>query len=245
MSLQIGDAVFPNLTAQPFGYEESNTRRGLTAKRWQVSGLLKPSEWLALLTAYDAWRDARIEDPSVLDKSGIGETVSLSGTGAGDTQWENVECWFVSAPSAVQQGAYLAVSVELVDATEALQVEIIQEEESQDIDYGTIDLGGAVIKLTAIPDTYIDGPQVELTATGVHYVTGALVPVRIKEIQGTTDSAGWNALRQWYESAVRSRPVADDLFPSSPPAVTGVTKKITEEGPELVYEVSITLVEII
>ena len=64
MSITIGAATFSRLTAQPYGYEETDTKSGQTARRWTVSGLMTPAEWLALLNVYDTWRNLKIlEDP--------------------------------------------------------------------------------------------------------------------------------------------------------------------------------------
>ena len=53
MAITIGSASFPTLTAQHFGYEETDTKAGQTARKWLLTGILKPSEWLALLSSYD------------------------------------------------------------------------------------------------------------------------------------------------------------------------------------------------
>jgi hypothetical protein len=245
VGLTIGSAAFPTLSAQPFGYNQTDTSRGLTARQWQITGPLKPSEWLTLITAYETWRDARIVDATAKDSLVVGQTVSFSGTGAGGTTWTNIPCWFTSAPSAEQQGFYLQASITLVDAAQAAQIASIQKEEESgsSLDLGTIVLGGATIKLTNQPETYSDGPQLELTAAGTHYITGALVPVRIRNIKGTTQN--WTALKSWYESTIRTRPGTGSLFPTSPPIVDSVEEQLVGGSLVLVYEVSLTLTEVI
>jgi hypothetical protein len=74
----------------------------------------------------------------------------------------------------------VSVSFGLVDATQALQVIVKQAadeeaEASQDINYGTITLGGVVVTFLEDPDVFVDVPGVDLTAAGKHYATGPLV----------------------------------------------------------------------
>ncbi len=241
--ITIGTAVFPTLTAQPFGYEETNTRAGQTARKWLVTGLLKPSEWLALLDVYDAWRDLRIEDEPT-EKSGVvGTTINFSGKGPGTETWTSIACWFISAPSAEQSGAYLSASVELVDANEALEVVLKTEEESEDEDLpdlGTITIGTTALKLLKPVDGYATSPSMELTATGTHYIQGALVPYKIKDVEGTTDSSGWDAIRTWYETEISAVPLATSYFPITAPSATAANK-IVGGVTTVEYTVSIQL----
>jgi hypothetical protein len=244
----IGTAAFPTLTAQPFGYEETDTRAGQTARKWLVTGLLKPSEWLALLGVYDSWRDLRIEDEPTLTSGTVGTTVNFTGNGPGSQVWTSIPCWFITAPSAEQSGAYLLASVELVDANESLEVVLKTQEgaEAEDDlpDLGTITINSVVIKLTKPIDAYADGPSVELTATGVNYVAGPLVVQRIQDIEGTTDLNGWNSIRSWYESQVVSVPSSGSYFPVSPPSATAENKIIS--GVKTVqYTVSLQLQRVI
>lgn len=120
MALSIGSAEFPTLTGQPLGYDEKDTRRGITAKKWSVSGLLTPSEWLALLEEYDDWRDVRITEQDPAKSFEQGTTVLLTGDGPGGSSW-SATCWFSSAPKGEQSGAYIIASVELVDAAQAIE----------------------------------------------------------------------------------------------------------------------------
>jgi hypothetical protein len=244
----IGTASFPTLTAQPFGYDETDTSKGFTARRWAVQGLLKPSEWLALTGAYDTWRNTRINDEDTLVSGVVGTTINFSGKGAGGVTWTNVPCWFTEAPSAEQSGAYLQVSVSLVDAAQALQVLQEEQERSQEDDdrpnLGTLTIGTTTLTLLKPADTYASGPQAELTATGVHYITGALVPVKIRDVEGTTNLTGWNALRSWYETEVSSVPATNDWFPITPPVATA--ENVIVSGVKSVqYTVTLQLAQII
>lgn len=246
MAITIGSAEFPTLTAQPFGYEETDTRTGLTARKWLVQGLLQPSEWLDLLDDYNAWRNTRINDPDSLTSESVGTTISFSGTGAGGVSWNNVACWFISAPSAEQSGAYLNVSVELVDAAQALEVLLKSEEkntesETEDLpDFGTITIGTTTVKLTKPVDSYGQGPSMELTAGGNHYITGPLVVYKIKDVEGTTTLSGWNAIRSWYEAQIVAVPLVGSYFPITIPTATA-ERKVVDGIKTTVYTVSIQL----
>lgn len=250
MTVTIGTATFGNLIAQPFGYEETDTKAGLTARSWNISGLLTPAEWLDLLDAYDGWRDLRIQDADTATSLVVGTTIDFSGTGPGGLSWTNVDCWFSSAPVAEQSGAYLSVSVSLVDANEALQVILKQQEESETTaeeelpDFGTINIGGVVLTLTKVKESYNQGPQLQLTATGSHYVTGPLVVEKIKDIEGYFDTAtyanGWSSIRSWYESQIVATPLSGSDFPISPPSATA-EKKIVNGVNTTRYTISIQL----
>jgi hypothetical protein len=243
VGVTIGTAAFPTLTAQPFGYEETNTRAGQTARKWLVTGLLKPSEWVALLGVYDTWRNTRINETPTETSKVVGTTIALSAKGPGSLIWTNVACWFISAPQAEQSGAYLSASVELVDATQALAVLLKQEQAEEDENLpnlGTFTLGTAVLTLLKPPDTYSDLPQLELTATGNHLISGPKVVVRVKDIEGTTNAAGWTAVRTWYETNVITTPAAGAYFPISVPTASA-ENKIVGGAVVIQYTVSIQL----
>jgi hypothetical protein len=244
MAITFGTAVFPTLTAQPFGYEETDTRAGQTARKWLVTGLLKPSEWLALLSTYDTWRDTRIDDEPTETSGVVGTTISFTGSGPGGQSWTSIPCWFMTAPAAEQSGAYLSASVELVDANQALTVLLKSEEQAaadEDLpDLGTITIGTTTLTLLKPVDAYATSPTMELTAGGSHYIQGALVPYNIKDVEGTTNLSGWNAIRAWYESQITAVPVASSYFPITAPVATAENKVIS--GVKTVqYTVSIQL----
>lgn len=211
MAISVGSFSFPNLTAQPFGYQQTNTEAGLTARKWLISGLLTPADWLDLLDVYDTWRDTRILDEPSEVSGVVGTTFNFSGTGAGGETWTNIPCWFIAAPEGEQRGAYILTTVEIVDAAQALEVLLkekeIQEETEDNVDLGTITIGTTVLTLLKPADAYQTNPSMELTATGVHYISGNLVPYKIKDIEGTTDLTGWNNIRTWYEKKISSNPV--------------------------------------
>ena len=80
----------------------------------------------------------------------------------------------------------------------------------------------------------------ELTAGGTHYINGALVPYKIKDVEGTTNSSGWNAIRQWYETQIAAVPAAGSYFPITAPTAAAENKVVS--GVKTVqYTVSIQL----
>lgn len=245
MAITIGGTSFSTLTAQPFGYEETNTRAGHTARKWLIAGLLTPSEWLALLNEYDGWRDTRIEDEPTETSGVVGTTIAFTGTGPGGQAWTSVACWFITAPEAEQSGAYLSASVELVDANEALEVALKTKEEEEatgeDLpNLGTITLGTTTLTLLRPVDAYATSPTMELTATGTHYIQGALVPYNIRDVEGTTNLSGWNAIRSWYETQIATTPSVGSYFPITAPSATAANRVVS--GATIVeYTVSIQL----
>jgi hypothetical protein len=244
MAITIGSTSFPTLTAQPFGYEETNTRAGQTARKWLITGLLRPSEWLDLLDEYDGWRNIRIEEEPTETSDVVGTTVAFSGDGPGDQAWTSIACWFITAPQAEQSGAYLSASIELVDATEALEVLLKTKEEAaagENLpDLGTITIGTTTLTLLKPVDAYATSPTMELTATGTHYIQGALVPYNIKDVEGTTDSAGWTAIRAWYETQIDAVPLTGSYFPITSPSASAANRVVG--GVTIVeYTVSIQL----
>ena len=244
MSVTIGTATFPTLTAQPFGYDETDVRAGQTARRWALTGLLRPSEWLSILSIYEEWRDDRINDQPTEVSGVIGTTVSFNGDGAGGQTWTSILCWFSSAPAAEQVGAFLAVTLELVDAQQALEVLLKNKEDAvaqeDRPDLGTITIGTTTLTLLKPVDAYAASPTMELTATGNHYIQGALVPYKIKDVEGTTNLAGWNAIRDWYEDQITAVPLSGSYFPITAPTASA-ENKISNGVKSVEYTVSIQL----
>ena len=246
MTITIGAATFPNLVAQPYGYDEVDVRLGHTARKWSIQGLLTPSEWLALLEEYDIWRGIRLTDPDSLVSEDVGTTIQLVGTGPGGQSWD-VACWFSSAPSASQSGNKLSASVDLVDAAQALEILIKQQEvEGQEDlpDFGTVTIGSTVVTLRKPVNSYGDGPTLELTAGGGHYLSGPLVVEEILDVEGTTNLTGWNDIRSWYEDQIVAVPVSESWFPISIPTATAEIKIIGGIR-TTVYTVSIQLKKVI
>jgi hypothetical protein len=243
MTITVGSFNFSLLTAQPFGYETADTSAGLSAKQWEISGLATPSEWLSLLNVYDTWRDLKIQEDPILKTGVVGATVPLTITGFGGQTWSNVPCWFREAPSGDQAGAFVVVNFTLVDAAQALAVALKQEEiasEDDELDLGTFAINGVVLKLRKPPDSYTFAPTLEPTANGSHYVTGPLSATIVKDIEGETNSAGWDSIRSWYESIAQTTPSTGTYYPISSPTATA-ENKIINGVKTLVYVVSISL----
>lgn len=248
MSLTVGNAVLTNITAQPFGYEETDTANGLTAKRWTLQGLATPDEWLDLLGVYNTWRNSKITEPDTAKSKVIGTTVAFSGSGAGEN-WTNVACWFTEAPSGEQAGAYISVSAALVDANQALAVILKQEENSEEAsedlpDLGTYTINGVVLTLLKPTEAYVAGPQLTKTVNGYHYVSGPMVVEKLIDIEGYFNvsqyPSGWANIRSWYESQILLIPTTNATFPITPPTAS-VEKKVVNGVSTTRYTVSITL----
>jgi hypothetical protein len=245
MTVTISSLTIDKLTAQPFGYDDQGVLVGRTSRKFSITGLVTPSEWLDLVDIYDTWRNTRIDEQDPAISGVLGSTVGFSGTGPGSQTWTDIECWFISAPSAEQAGAWLSVNVELVDAGQALEVILKQQldESGQSElkpDFGTITLSSTTLTLTKPVDTYGPGPTLELTAAGTHYLSGPLTVYKIKDVEGTTNLAGWDDVRSWYESQIVAVPLTGSYFPISPPTATA-ERKIISGSPTDVYTVSIQL----
>lgn len=248
MAITLGSFSCNTLTAQPFGYYEADTTAGLTARKWRISGLCTNTQWSALLSAYNSWRNTRINDEDTLKSRVVGTTINLSVAAAGQS-WTSVPCWFLSAPSAEQVGAYLSVNAELVDAAQYLALLLAQEEKNKDKqdalkpDLGTITIGEAVITLTKPPHTYTNNPQVQLTATGQHYISGPLRASRVRDVEGTCNATNWEALQEWYEDIVTTTPGVGTWYPTSPPAATAAAELMSGVK-TTVYTVTIQLIQL-
>lgn len=116
MSVSIGGVSVANLTAQPYSYASTDVRRGRVARAWRVSGLLAPAEYFQLLQVFDNWRNAQID----VAQGELGQTVPVVVNG------QTSQCWFESAPDAEKTGPYFSINVTLVDAAEALRIELLE-----------------------------------------------------------------------------------------------------------------------
>jgi hypothetical protein len=247
MSITIGSFSTTRLRAQPYGYEEASTRDGLTAQRWRIAGLLTEDEWQDLLDEFASWRDDRIADPDSLAANNVGTTVDFSGTANGIT-WTDVPCWFTSAPSGEQVGAYIDAVVELVDAEQALEVALRQKEKAKSAedrpDLGTYTVGTTELTLLRPPETWTDAPTIARAVSGTSYITGPLGATRVLSIEGTTDASGWVDIQSWYETTISSTPAAGDWFPSTPPSAVAENRVI--DGLKVVeYTVTLALAQVL
>jgi len=248
MTITLGDFTFNTLTAQPFGYAETDTQAGLTARRWRIAGLCTPAQWQDLIQVYNSWQGDRKEDEDSLKSGVIGTTVPLTANANGIT-WTSVACWFIQAPSGEQAGFYISVDAEVVDAIQALEVLLYQEEKNKQRseallpDLGTVTVGTTVLTLLKPMETYDNNPQVALTAAGSHYISGPLTASRIRDIEGTCDSQGWEDLLDWYEAIVQTTPVVGTWYPATAP--TASAEVVIDLGVKTTrYTVTLRLIQI-
>jgi hypothetical protein len=249
MSVSVGSVTFTRLTAQPFGYDETDTRRGFTAKKWLITGLMTPAEYVSLIGVYDNWRNSKITEDDPVVSNSVGTTVAFSGDGPDSLSWSNVPCWFSTAPQGEQTGAYISCSVELVHAGEALAVLIASQDTTggggdDPPDLGTITINGAVLTLRKPPETFQAVPGLELTGGGVSYITGTKKAVEVQDIEGETNQAGWALVRSWFQSTIESTPAVGSWYPISVPTASA-EKRIVSGSPTTIYTVSIQRAKVV
>ena len=253
MTITIGGFTCQTLTAQPFGYE-GDARAGLTARTFQISGLLTPAQWQSLVSVYNTWRDTRITDADTLSSATVGTTVALT-INANGLSVTALACWFAEAPSGEQAGAYINASLTLVDAAQALAVLLREQEKSRQStealvpSLGTITFTRAsgvspIVTLTTPMDTRQDGPTVALTATGTSYVTGPLVAHKIRNVEGYLSTGSFDNLLSWYDETIAAVPAATSYFPITAPSATA--EVIISGGAKSTrYNVTITVLQIL
>jgi hypothetical protein len=204
------------LVKSPFGFNEVNTRRGRTAEMISIDGLLLRSEAAALVALFKSYRDVKIteEDPQ---KTGVtGATVAITGSGVGFS-WNNRACWVDKAPSVEYRGAFVKVTADFVDATQALQILLEERDDSDEdgINLGTITLGSAVINLLSYPLTYEELPQPSRNPAGVHVFTGQLTLQEAKEVEGWVTEVNKNNLESWLTTVTATTPAPNTWYPVS------------------------------
>lgn len=254
MTITIGSFSCNTLTAQPFGYE-GDARTGLTARQFRVAGLMTPTEWQNLISAYNTWRDTRITDADTLSSAAVGTTVSLTISSTNGLSVTSLACWFTEAPTGEQAGAYISATATLVDAAQALAVLLREQEKSRQgsealvPSFGTVTLTrgsgtSPTVTLTKPMLTRQDGPSVALTATGVSYVTGALAAHKVRQIEGYLTTGSFDDVLSWYDETVAAVPSSTSWFPISPPTATA--EVIISSGAKSTrYTVSLTALQII
>jgi hypothetical protein len=248
MTITIGAFSCSYLTVQPFGYE-GEARTGLTARTFQISGLLTPTQWQSLVSVYNTWRNTRITDADTAQSGVVGTTIALTASANG-VSVTALPCWFAEPPSGDQTGAYISASVTLVDAAEALAVLLREEEKERqrsekDLpNLGTVTLGSAVVTLTKPMLTRQDGPNVALTATGTSYVTGPLKAHTVRQIEGYITTGTFENVLSWYDTTIATVPSASSYFPVTPPTATA--EVIISGGVKTTrYTVQLTALQII
>lgn len=249
MTITIGSFSCKSFTAQPLGYE-GEARSGLTARTFQVSGLVTASQWNALRTEYDTWRNLRIADEDTAKSRVVGTTINLTVSSVNGFSVTNLPCWFVDPPRGEQVGAYIEATAVLVDAAQALQVVLRQEEkqkqasESNVPDLGTITFGSVVIKLLQPLESRINNPAVTLTSTGTSLVTGALKAHKLRQVDGYIQSGTYDDLLTWFDTTIAAVPAADSWFPISPPQANAEVV-VTNGVKATRYNVQLSVVQII
>jgi hypothetical protein len=253
MTITLGGFTCNLLTVQPFGYE-GEARTGLTARTFQISGLLTPAQWQSLLSEYNSWRNTRISDQDTALSGVVGTTIALTASANG-VSVSSLPCWFADPPSGEQTGAYISASVTLVDAAQALAVLLREQEKSRQSSeasipsLGTVTLTRAsgvspIITLTKPMLTRQDGPSVALTATGVSYVTGPLVAHKVRDIEGYLTTGTFDNVLSWFDETIAAVPAATSWFPISAP--TASAEVIIDGGVKATrYTVSLTALQII
>lgn len=236
--------TFPNLLGHPYGFEEVEVRRGRAAERLSPSGLLLPTEADNLASLYRAWNAARLPQGNPLRTGSLGAVVAVSGSGPGFNWSTPRNCWFTSAPTFDQRGAFVAVGFTVVDAAQALAIELRAAEEeaeqTDDLALGTITLGSAVVTLTAPAKSYDNLPELALTPAGTHVITGPLGVTEVREIEGWVTAQGLTDLESWLVSTTATSPAVNAWYPT---AYGKPTARLTADGGSVVtrYDVSLTL----
>jgi hypothetical protein len=248
MTITIGTFTCSYLTTQPFGYE-GEARSGLTARTFQIGGLLTPTQWQSLLNVYNTWRDTRLTDQDTALSGVVGTTIALT-VSANGVSVSALPCWFAEPPSGEQTGAYISASVTLVDAAQALAVLLREQEKSRQNSeatlpsLGTVTLGSAVVTLTKPMDTRQDGPNVALTATGTSYVTGPLAAHKVRQIEGYITTGTFDNVLSWYDTTIAAVPAASSYFPVTAPTATA--EVIISGGVKATrYTVQLTVLQIL
>lgn len=208
--------AYPNMRLKelPFGFDGSNVKRGRSVEKLTLTGLLMREDAETLIDLYRSWRDDKIEEEDPQQTGVVGVCVLITATGLG-FNWTSKECWFSKAPELKAAGIYANVSIELVDAEQALQVLMEDKEDSDEdgIEYGVITLGGAVINLTAYPNSYNDLPTLARNPAGAHIISGSLSLVEIKEVEGWVTDAHLTLLTSWLNTTVATTPSPGTWFP--------------------------------
>ena len=241
-TLKIGSFSYDSgfYTVQPFGFKEDDTLYGLTAEKVAITALMTPDEWEAMLSCYDDWRTARLADDIEDIKTTVGSTVKVS-MEANGISWTNVESYFLTAPAGEQLGAYIEVTVELVNAAQQIEVAARQETlDKTNVDYfGTFSLWGTELKLRQPPETYQDMPQMQLSAGGVSYTNGPVNATEVRALVGDTDKDGWLDIYDKCKSEAAKVPDTE-WFPVSAPNASA-EKRIVEGVREDLYTVTISV----
>lgn len=223
MGLTVGSIPILRPLAIVPGFDAGNAEQGVFRRTWQLSALYSPAEWLDVLDLFETWRTAREPESIANISNSLGSTVTLDGAFRGQV-WSNVACWFQDAPSQDQAGRRIRGSFTLIDAAEALEMarrlQRLDQDQAQQLDFGTYTIGGVELTLTKKPDGLGDGPKVETAATGADVITGPLLVAPTLDIEGwTTAPDGWATIKTWYATSIASPPASGTWWPTAKPTV--------------------------
>lgn len=238
--------TFPNITAHPLTFDATDVRRGRVAEALALSGVLTVAETNTLKGIWQAWRDARLPQEAPERTGTVGATVAVTASGPGYS-WSSRAAWFSEAPSFEAAGGYVKVAITLVDANQALAVLLRELEESEEeqeaLNLGTLSFGGAVVNLTARPDTFDGLPTAELSPAGAHVITGSLAVIEQREVRGWVTAADLPTLESWVKTTVATRPSPAAWFPTAWSTPTARLKR-NAGTVSTVYDVSFTVTKI-
>jgi hypothetical protein len=263
MTVTLGDFTCNLLTVQPFGYE-GEARTGLTARTFQISGLLTPAQWRDLVSEYDAWRDVRITDEPTKTSGVIGTTINLSANANGISV-TSLPCWFAEPPSGEQTGAYISANVTLVDAAEALEVVLRSDEKATEdgdgptLFYVSREPNGSIGSSPTLPSTtgrswivrvteYVqrrdNTPSYSFTALGTTYVSGALVSHNTANYTGYIVHGDDSNMLATYDTQIGGTIGANQLILFQPPEFR--YENVVQNGVRVIrYPVSFVLMRTI
>lgn len=238
--------TYPNLslTELPFGFEDSEVKRGRTAETLNLTGLLLKEDAETLIDFYRSWRDDKIEEEDPQKTGVVGATVSVSGDGIG-FEWVERLCWFSKAPELSDAGVFARVSISLVDAEQALEILVEENQDSEEdgIDLGALTLGGAVITLTSYPNSYQGLPQLDRNPAGAHVISGSLSLEEIQEVEGWVSATDLTLLTTWLNTTVAATPAVNSWFPVSWSRPSAENRTI-DGTVTLTYNVQLQLIKI-
>lgn len=239
--------TYPNLSLVPelpFGFDGSNIRRGRTAEILKITGILRKDDAESLIDIYRSWRNDKLleEDPQ---KTGeVGVAILVSGEDVG-FNWTSKLCWFNKSPDIAYAGIYTKVTIEVVDAEQALEVLLEEEQDKEEdgIDLGTITINGAVITLLSRPYNYTGLPQVSRNPAGAHIISGQLTLEEIEDIEGWVTDSDLSLLESWLNTTTAMTPSNNDWFPTEWQKPTA-KNRLVNGNQTLTYDVKLQRVKI-
>ena len=202
------------LAKLPFAFNDSNVRRGRAAEMLSIDGFMLRQDALSVISLFKAWKDVKITEEDQQKTGAVGATVSVTGSGTGFS-WTSRACWFEKSPTIQDAGVFVRLSVDLIDANQALQIMLEERDDADEdgISMGTITLGSAVINLLSYPVQYDELPEVSRNPAGVHVMTGQLTLQESKEIEGWVTESNKNNLESWLTTTIATTPAPNTWYP--------------------------------